>query len=337
MKKNAAAARLLFLSLSACACCAAGLAPAANAAAPAAALNVKVTPLGSHDGEFCAADRALIFEDPDGTRILYDAGRTVRGGADPRLGKIDAVLLSHVHADHLGDAHQAAANAGSCAAPDFSVKSTPSSVTEEVVLAKKAKLIVGAEMASFFTPRIKAGGGSADQVRLVRFGGQTRIGGVAIASVPAAHSNGLDARFLDPAHAAPFAANGLTADVGPAGGFVLTFSNGLVVYLSGDTGIMADQEAVVRRFYKPRLAVMNMGGGFTTGPAEAAYVINDLVQPNGVIASHANEAATTDGKLLAGSKTMDFRKAVKVPVYVPLSGKTMEFSAEGKCSAGCEQ
>ena len=41
--------------------------------------NVKITPLGSHDGEFCRLDRAMVFEDPDGTRILYDAGRTVAG------------------------------------------------------------------------------------------------------------------------------------------------------------------------------------------------------------------------------------------------------------------
>lgn len=49
---------------------------------------VKITPLGSHDGEFCARDRALILEDPNGTRILYDAGRTVAGGTDERLGAI---------------------------------------------------------------------------------------------------------------------------------------------------------------------------------------------------------------------------------------------------------
>jgi len=35
-------------------------------AATASAQNVKVTPLGSHTGEFCATDRALIFEDPTG-------------------------------------------------------------------------------------------------------------------------------------------------------------------------------------------------------------------------------------------------------------------------------
>ena len=44
---------------------------------PALAQNVKITPLGSHDGELCPFDRALVFEDPDGTRLLYDAGRTV--------------------------------------------------------------------------------------------------------------------------------------------------------------------------------------------------------------------------------------------------------------------
>jgi hypothetical protein len=64
-------------------------------------------------------------------------------------------------------------------------------------------------------------------------------------------------------------------------------------------------------------------------------VINDLVKPNAVIASHANEAGTASGKVRAGSKTEAFVKATKVPVHVPLSGKTMEFDATGKCTAGC--
>ena len=37
-------------------------------------------------------DRALIFEDPNGTRLLYDPGRTVAGANDPRLGKVDVKI-----------------------------------------------------------------------------------------------------------------------------------------------------------------------------------------------------------------------------------------------------
>ena len=59
--------------------------------------NVKITPLGTHDGEFCRRDRALLFEDPNGTTILFDVGRSVLGPSDPRLGKVDVVLLSSVH------------------------------------------------------------------------------------------------------------------------------------------------------------------------------------------------------------------------------------------------
>src|SRR3981189_2820532 len=145
---------------------------------PSGAGPVQITPLGSHDGEFCALDRALVFEDPDGTRILYDAGFTVRGPNDPRLGKIDAVLLSHVHGDHIGPAHQPAANAGACGNPDFSVNVAPNSNTVDIAVGKKAKLMVGAELGSFFAAKMKSAGGNPAQVQLVRFGATARVGGV---------------------------------------------------------------------------------------------------------------------------------------------------------------
>jgi L-ascorbate metabolism protein UlaG (beta-lactamase superfamily) len=277
----------------------------------------------------------MVFEDPDGTRILYDAGRTVRGPDDPRLGKIDAVLLSHVHGDHLGDVIQAEANGGDCGKPAFTVKTVPNSNTVNIVMAKQAQFLVGAEMASFFATKIKALGGDPSLVKLVRFGASRQVGGVTVASVPAVHSNGLNPAFLDGDHAAALKEAGLTAYMGPPGGYVLTFSNGLVAYLSGDTGITAEQDQVVRGHYKAKLAVLNIGGVFTTGPTEAAYVINALVKPNAVIPSHANEEATRDGTLLDGTKTAAFVAATKVPAHLPLSGRTMEFNGDGKCVAGC--
>jgi hypothetical protein len=64
-------------------------------------------------------------------------------------------------------------------------------------------------------------------------------------------------------------------------------------------------------------------------------VIDELVQPKAVIASHANEAATVDGKVQPGTKTQAFIDAVDVPVHVPLSGRTMEFDGEAACVSGC--
>ncbi|MBE0613836.1 MAG: MBL fold metallo-hydrolase [Burkholderiales bacterium] len=303
--------------------------------AQAAGGNVKVTPLGSHDGEFCVLDRALIFEDPDGTRILYDAGRTVRGPDDPRLGNIEAILVTHMHGDHLGDVIQPSANAGACGKPDFSVKTTPSSNSVNIAVAKKANILVGSEFDAFLAPKVKAAGGDPKSVRLVRFGADAKVGGVHIATVPAAHSSGISPGFVEGDLAKHLGENGLNAYAGPPTGYVLRFSNGLVVYLSGDTGITAEQELVVRGYYKANLAVMNIGDLFTTGPVEAAYVINKLVKPKSVIVSHANEPATEGGKLRPNTKTAKFIKATKVPVHIPLSGVTMEFNGKAKCVAGC--
>ena len=304
-------------------------------AQPAWSANVKVTPLGSHQGEFCRSDRALMFEDPDGTRILYDAGRTVRGPEDERLGEVDAVLLSHVHGDHLGDVIQSGPDAGTCDEPDESVDVTPNSNSVKIVVTKGARFLVGGEMAAFFQRKVAAAGGDKAQVELVRFGGVRQVGGVTVASVPAVHSNGISPEFLDGDLAEQLAANGLTAYLGPPGGYVLQFSNGLVVYLSGDTGITAEQDAVVRRFFGAHLAVMNVGGIFSTGPREAAWVINELVQPKAVIVSHANEAATVDGKVQPGTRTATFIETVNVPAHVPLSGRTMEFDRAATCVSGC--
>jgi len=197
--------------------------------------------------------------------------------------------------------------------------------------------VTGSEMPPFFAAKLKANGGDPANSILARFGGSVTVGGVRIATVTALHSNGVDPDYIGGDLGKAMKEAGIAGDVGLATGYVLRFSNGLVVYLSGDTGILADQETAVRNYYNAKLAVMNMGDGFSTGPAEAAYVINDLVKPASVIASHANEVGTVNGKVRAGSKTETFIKAVKAPVQVlvPLSGKTMEFDATGKCTAGC--
>jgi L-ascorbate metabolism protein UlaG (beta-lactamase superfamily) len=205
-----------------------------------------------------------------------------------------------------------------------------------IAVGKKARVVVGAELGSFFASKLRTAGGDPAQITLVRYGASAKIGGVAVTTVPAVHSNGLSPAFIDnKAHAEALQANGLTAYVGPPSGYVLTFTNGLVVYLSGDTGITAEQDAVVRRHYGANLGVINIGDVFTTGPTEAAFVINELVKPRAVIPSHANEVATKGGAVIAGTRTDRFMKAVKIPVHIPLSGKTMQFEGSARCTAGC--
>lgn len=305
------------------------------ATAVKAAGNVTITPLGSHTGEFCRSDRALIFEDPNGTRILYDAGRTVAGADDPRLGDIDIVLVSHMHGDHLGDKHIQAIDQGSCAKPEAPVDTTPNSNSVKIAVAKSAKLVTGSEMPKFLATKIQAEGGDPKDSVLVRFGAKVEIGGVGITTVPAAHSNGIAPEFIGGKLAELMQVSGLTAYVGPPTGYVLTFSNGLSVYLSGDTGMTAEQDSVVRGYYAPDLVVMNIGDTYTTGPTEAAYVINQLIKPTSVIASHANEAATREGKVLPGTRTQQFIEASQVPVVVPLSGRQLAFDDGGQCVTGC--
>ena len=299
------------------------------------ATNVKVTPLGSHDGEFCSRDRAMIFEDPDGTRILYDAGRTVAGATDSRLGKIDVVLVSHMHGDHVGNQHIKHVNAGTCGQPKTTENDLPNTNSVNIAFAKKAKIITGSEMPRFFASKLKALGGNPKYSQLVRFGGSVKVGGVRITTVPAVHSNGIASGMIDGELGKMMKSAGLTAHAGPPTGYVLTFSTGLVVYLSGDTGITAEQDLVVRQHYKAKLAVINIGDTYTTGPKEAAYVVNHLIKAKSVIASHANEAATKAGKVIAGTRTETFMRAAKMPVHLPLSGRVIEFNHRGTCVAGC--
>ena len=92
---------------------------------------------------------------------------------------------------------------------------------------------------------------------------------------------------------------------------------------------LADLVAAARG--KATVEACVIGGGL----AESAFVIAELVRPNAVIATHVNEVATKDGKLVPGTKTEQFIKRVGIPAHIPLSGKTMTFDGSGKCVAGC--
>ncbi len=63
------------------------------------------------------------------------------GPDDPRLGKSDSVLVTHLHGDHAGNVPTLAPNAGSCENPDLPVSALPQYEAAEIAYAKKAKIV----------------------------------------------------------------------------------------------------------------------------------------------------------------------------------------------------
>lgn len=326
------------------------------ASASALAQNVKITPIGSHPGELCANDRAIVFEDPTGVRFLYDPAHNVTGGDDPRLGAIHMVLLTHMHGDHVGDLKLKAPGAGTCA--NSGRVAAPNSTTAEVVAAKNAALVTTRAMAGFVHNKVNLIRGSGVKpmdfcsglsvsvpvaaacssridlggVFVARAEGAAQ--GVEITIVYSAHVNNAPPALLSKTQQDALKADGAQLEYGPAVGFVVKFSNGLVAYLSSDTAIHAEMKTIINEYHKTSLAVLNLGpnpGIFYSG----VHAMNELVRPASIILTHANEPVTEGGKLLPNSQTAKFIKQLKAPAYPALSERTMEFDGQGKCVAGC--
>ena len=303
--------------------------------------HVIIIPLGSNTGNSCSGDRAILLIDPEGTRILYDPGRTVAGGGDTRLGVIDGMALSSVHSDHIGDRALNVTPGGvsECGAGDQSMSPKPQSNFAEIMVAKDPQVHVGGEMRDFL--RAKAlnldPGHSTGLIDTLRHGGTGLIENVKVAVVRGDHSNGVPLSLLEshPGGKKEIAdildPDGLKAYVGPENGYVLTFTNGLAVYLSGDTGHTSDMGTIVNGFYDAKVAILNCGDTFSMGAAECIFASNTLITPVTLIPSHIRETATTAG-VITGAKTLAIETGAAATVLAPLSGVEIDCNAAGVCN-----
>ena len=307
------------------------------------AQNVTITPLGAQAGEFCVGDRALLFEDPTGVRVLIAPGRTVgldmggsvnvRGSADPRLnGGVHVLLIDHPHVDHIGDVFHTNCAGTTSKAFEFPTEGN----APEIAARLNSAVLVGGELPDYFTKKLNnmvalaktaapanCPASGLDNVltvpraspcvgvirggtRTVRFSTQSD-GGVKITTIPAFHAGGVARLHVDPLPDGtdPGVPEGLTGYAGHETGYIIRFTNGLTVLWTGDSGLIGDWE-VQSKFYRPNLAVVHGGDLFTMGPDEAAFAVNQLIKPRSVIPEHFNQVSTTGGKVNGGTKLERF-------------------------------
>jgi Beta-lactamase superfamily domain len=324
--------------------------------------NVKITPLGAQAGEFCTPDRALLFEDPTGVRVLIAPGRTVNGSADPRLGatgSIHVLLMDHPHVDHIGDVLQ---NCSGQLAGTFEFPNEGNA--PEIAARHNSAVLVGGELPDFFTQKIRNVTGimpagcpaagldntftvprTSPCVGVIRGGTRTAVmegasKGVKITTIPAFHAAGVSRIHID----MPNVPEGLTGYTGHETGYIIRFSNGLSVLWTGDSGLIGDW-ATQADFYDVNLAVVHGGDLFTMGPDEAAFAVKRLIKPRSVIPEHFNQVSTSGGTVNPGTRLERFIQQLNsrgghddrhgdrgpIKVVVPLSGVEISCSGKGDC------
>ncbi len=169
-----------------------------------------------------------------------------------KLGKVDLILVTHGHGDHVGDVKELAAKT-------------------------KAKVY---GPAGLIATLVDLGWIPGEQgVRFGKSGKVQPLGPqITITQVRAEHSS--EVTVTDPA-----TKKSTTHPGGEPAGFIIELENGFKVYHMGDTGLFGDMK-LIADYYKPDLVLMPIGGHFVMDPKDAAYATKEWLKPKFVIPMH---------------------------------------------------
>ncbi len=167
------------------------------------------------------------------------------------LGKVDLILVTHGHGDHLGDAVELAKKHN---APMWAPAGLNQTLTTLGVLPAN------------LAPRMNKSGTIEP------------FPGVKITQVRAEHSS--EMLLKDPA-----TGKDTVYQAGEPVGFIIELENGFKIYQMGDTGLFGDMK-LIGEYYKPDLILIPIGGHFVMNPRDAAYATREMLKPRMALPIH---------------------------------------------------
>jgi len=169
------------------------------------------------------------------------------------LGKVDLVLVTHGHFDHVADA------------PDLAkMHKVPMYGPAGLNQTLTTLGVLPAEL----SPRFGKGG------TIMPFGPN----GVKITATHAEHSS--EYAWKNPATTKEEVQVG-----GEPVGSIIEMENGFKIYHMGDTGLFGDMK-FIGEYYKPDLLLIPIGGHFVMSPVDAAYAVKNYLKPKYALPIH---------------------------------------------------